>query len=186
MRFGISASLATLVLGIAACPAEDDGDDGAGTAPTSTTAAMSTTAGGEEEDSGDEDPTSDPSTTAATTAPMTTSSDPSEGSSGEPPGTTTDEPGTESGGMDESSTGEPIDPCAPDVSPAADACNECTKMNCCPQLQTCFDDPICVCMSGCVMGFGDFEPCADMCGQTANFMPVTDCAASMCLLECIG
>ncbi|HWB77475.1 MAG TPA: hypothetical protein VG755_21055 [Nannocystaceae bacterium] len=171
---------------MSACGAEDEGETTAATTMTTST-TMSTTdaSAGSEEDSGDEDPTSDPSTTASTspgtTDPSTTT--PAEDSGDEDPGTTTDV-AEETGPAEESSTGVAGSPCDPD--PMGDPCDECTKMNCCPQLETCFDDPICVCMSGCVMGFADFEPCTQMCGQTANFMPVTDCAASMCLLECIG
>lgn len=186
MRYGMIASFATLVLAVSACGAEDEGDTTAATTAPTTTVATTDPSGGSEEDSGDEDPTSDPSTTAttmpATTDPSTTT--PAEDSGGaEDPGTTT-APAEETGPAEESSTGVAGSPCDPD--PAGDPCDECTKMNCCPQLETCFDDPVCVCMSMCVMGFADFDPCTQMCGQTANFSPVTDCAASMCLLECIG
>jgi hypothetical protein len=181
MRSGIIASLATLVLGLSACDGDEESGDerGATTAPT-TTMAMSTTAGGEESEGGEEESSSGPGT-SATTMPATT--EPAEESGAESPGTTTDAMEETGASGDESSTGAAVGVCDPE--PGGDPCNECTKTNCCPQLETCFDDPVCVCMSGCVMGFADFEPCTAKCGQTANFMPVTDCAASMCLIECL-
>jgi hypothetical protein len=173
------ATLGMLVLGLAGCAAEDDaGDDGQATT-VSTTVAMTTVGGSESDD------TSDPSTTVSmTTAPAESSDDGAQESSG---AVTTDEPGTDegsSGPSDESSTGAAGSACDPAVED--DDCNACTKMKCCPQLETCFADPICECMSGCVTGLGDVDPCTEMCGSSPNFQMVTDCAGGMCLFECIG
>jgi hypothetical protein len=187
MRNGIIASLATWALAVAACGPEDSGDDGAATTAPTTTIAMSTTdaSAGSEEDTG-EGETGPVSTTAPATTNAETTDPGDDTGAAEDPGTTTaPAEGTGATGMgEESSTGVMGSPCDP--APEDDDCESCTKQMCCPQLETCFDDPICVCMSMCVMGFGDFDPCAQMCGQTANFMPVTDCAASSCLLQCIG
>lgn len=168
-----------LVLAPMACGEEDSGDDGAAATTVPVTTAPMTTAPAE--DSGDEDEdtggsTGGPATTAQTTMPAEDSGD-------DLPATTTD-PSTEDSGPVDTSTGVAGSPCDPD--PADDDCDACTKASCCAQLETCFADPICECMTGCVMGPADFGPCGEQCGQTGNFSPVTDCAASSCLFECIG
>lgn len=178
MKFLGCAWIAALAL--AGCTTEDSSDD---TGVTSVATNASNTQG----------MTGDPATSApgssdgADDAPLTDG-----GSLPGTDGSTSATPGTTSGPSDSSggdgtgagTTGAVGSPCDPD--PAGSACDECTKMKCCPQLETCFDDPICVCMTECVMGPLDIDPCAQSCGQTANFMPVTDCAANMCLFECIG
>lgn len=182
MRSVIVMSFATMVLGLAACAAEDGGDDGqAATTLASTTATMSSTTADASE-SGDEASTS--SGGAATTMPASTGPADTGADSGDTAPAEDTGASMTAGGDGSTSTGEMFDPCAPE--PTDDDCNACTKASCCTQLHTCFDDPICECMAGCVMGAGDIQPCTEMCGQTGNFMPVTDCAASMCLFECIG
>lgn len=181
MRSGIVMSFATLVLGIISCGAEDGGDDGqAATTLSMTTVAMSSTTADASE-SGSEDEGS--SGGGATTMPATTGMGETGAAESGATAASEDSGGSMTAG-ESTSTGEMFDPCAP--ADADDDCNACTKANCCAQLQTCFDDPICECMAGCVMGAGDIQPCTQMCGQTGNFTPVTDCAASMCLFECIG
>lgn len=178
MRTKTSGLWIALVLAPVACGEEDTGDDGAAATTAPMTTAPMTTAPAE--DSGDEDTGDESSGGPATTAPMTTT--PAE-DTGTDPSTTTD-PATEDSGPGDTTTGAVGSPCDPD--PADDDCDACTKTNCCTQLETCFADPICECMTNCVMGPADFGPCGEQCGQTGNFMPVTDCAASSCLFECIG
>lgn len=72
-----------------------------------------------------------------------------------------------------------------DPQPDDDACRTCTKTSCCEELETCLGEPICECMSGCVTGPGDVQMCTEMCGETGNFEPLTNCVTFSCLTDCI-
>jgi hypothetical protein len=186
MRFTLP-SLLFCTASLFACAADDGGSDsGADTSgsESGTTTSMTST-------------TMDPTTTTATTS--TTSSM-----------TTTTEPGTETGlpetssddGRDtllsdtgssggDSSTGEPVDPCAP----AADDtdCDSCMKDTCCDQLTACADDPECVCFQDCAAGMdpGLMVPmvCGNMCGIATPFLHPTVgqvlACANNCLEQCL-
>ena len=92
------------------------------------------------------------------------------------------EEGPGSDGSADPSSGGTVS-CEPEDSD--DACNLCTKENCCDQLGACFADPVCGCMTDCATGLNDIPMCTKMCGTSNAFSGLTSCVTVNCASDCI-
>lgn len=113
------------------------------------------------------------STSAETTGPVTTDTEPGTGS-------TTGAPDTSDTGT---STGAPLEcPIAPDDN----ACETCSKTNCCDELMACGADAKCMCFIDCVQMGNTPQMCAGMCQVQQPGMNPAIAGLFMCNMNSCG
>jgi hypothetical protein len=109
-----------------------------------------------------------------------------DGSSGDTTGAPTSSTSTSDGSTEDGGTTmAAADPCDPGL--ADSPCDTCAKMACCPQIQTCFQDVGCACLSTCLGDGNAWRDCYVACGLVES-PPGADelfmCATDNCDLAC--
>lgn len=70
--------------------------------------------------------------------------------------------------------------------PVDNSCLSCLRQSCCEALESCFDNPLCSCVLGCLEFAPDFISCLDhpVCGGGPLVLDLQLCAVSDCTSSC--